>query len=250
MAAASRPAISPRNLEGNIYAGLETSPRDPDVGSSSSWPSSTTRRPLRRAQRPAGRGCGVGIVLHPARGPVETGVRRRFSSRRRCAGAPVMADAVPHRAAAQDEYAGFRIPAGALVMANSWGINRDTRVFRGEDHDIEDFVPERWLDGVDNDNDNDNDGDVDSGGVLRRDLPSPVFGAREKDEDGGGLGVEDLGQPMRHTFTVVPKPFDLRIVPRGDWVDEVIEREWAKAEKNAEVLLGEVDDRFDDPAAL
>ncbi|KAJ7323905.1 cytochrome P450 [Mycena albidolilacea] len=54
---------------------------------------------------------------------------------------PVGPLAVPHRCSQGDIYSGFCIPAGATVLANSWGILHDPALYPAP----EDFIPERFL---------------------------------------------------------------------------------------------------------
>ncbi|CDO76601.1 hypothetical protein BN946_scf184868.g15 [Trametes cinnabarina] len=49
--------------------------------------------------------------------------------------------AIPHRSTAEDEYLGYTIPAGSLVMPNIWGITRDPTIYP----DPEEFRPERFI---------------------------------------------------------------------------------------------------------
>ncbi|TFK80369.1 CyP450 monooxygenase [Polyporus arcularius HHB13444] len=49
--------------------------------------------------------------------------------------------AVPHLATQEDEYKGYRIPAGSVVIANTWAYSSDTRYYP----DPETFQPERFL---------------------------------------------------------------------------------------------------------
>ncbi|KZT03231.1 cytochrome P450 [Laetiporus sulphureus 93-53] len=54
---------------------------------------------------------------------------------------PVTPLAVPHRLTSEDEFRGYRLPAGSVVVGNSWAMLRDERIF--PDPDI--FRPERFL---------------------------------------------------------------------------------------------------------
>ncbi|KAJ7776058.1 cytochrome P450 [Mycena maculata] len=49
--------------------------------------------------------------------------------------------AVPHFLAAEDEYRGYRLPAGSLVIGNAWGILHDEVMYPDPDA----FNPERFL---------------------------------------------------------------------------------------------------------
>ncbi|KAJ6452154.1 cytochrome P450 [Mycena vulgaris] len=54
---------------------------------------------------------------------------------------PVTPIAIPHCLAVDDEYRGYRIPAGSIVMANAWAILHDEEMYP-EPHV---FKPERFL---------------------------------------------------------------------------------------------------------
>ncbi|KAJ7187835.1 cytochrome P450 [Mycena filopes] len=47
---------------------------------------------------------------------------------------------IAHRLTQEDIYEGYRLPEGAIVIANIWGMNRDARYFNPNE-----FVPERFL---------------------------------------------------------------------------------------------------------
>lgn len=49
---------------------------------------------------------------------------------------------MPHRAAKEDWYEGYYIPAGSLIIANVWLLNQDINTW-GED--ALEFRPERYL---------------------------------------------------------------------------------------------------------
>ncbi|TFK41772.1 cytochrome P450 [Crucibulum laeve] len=72
---------------------------------------------------------------------------------------PVTPLGIPHLVTEEDEYAGYRIPAGSTVISNIWAISRNEEVYP----DAHLFKPERFL----------------SEGVLRPDVRDPlefVFG--------------------------------------------------------------------------
>ncbi|KAJ7357266.1 cytochrome P450 [Mycena albidolilacea] len=54
---------------------------------------------------------------------------------------PVTPLAVPHMNIAEDEYAGYRIPAGTTIVANAFAILHDADIFPEPDK----FIPERFL---------------------------------------------------------------------------------------------------------
>ncbi|RPD69162.1 cytochrome P450 [Lentinus tigrinus ALCF2SS1-7] len=53
----------------------------------------------------------------------------------------VVPTGVPHRSMEDDEYRGYLIPKGSIVIANIWAYSRDPEVYP----DPETFKPERWL---------------------------------------------------------------------------------------------------------
>ena len=58
---------------------------------------------------------------------------------------PVTAGGVPHKLTARDDvYDGYLIPRNSLIHGNQWAIHRDSTLYPNADE----FVPERWLDGV------------------------------------------------------------------------------------------------------
>ncbi|KAI0640976.1 cytochrome P450 [Trametes meyenii] len=55
---------------------------------------------------------------------------------------PSTPTAIPHQNKTDDQYRGYDIPAGSMIIANTWGITRDARYYP----DAEEFRPERYLD--------------------------------------------------------------------------------------------------------
>ncbi|EPT01646.1 hypothetical protein FOMPIDRAFT_124761 [Fomitopsis schrenkii] len=58
---------------------------------------------------------------------------------------PVLPIALPHQVLCEDVYAGYRIPAGATVFANTWAILHDPELYPLPDE----VIPERYLDSTD-----------------------------------------------------------------------------------------------------
>ncbi|KAF7173846.1 hypothetical protein CNMCM5623_006107 [Aspergillus felis] len=54
---------------------------------------------------------------------------------------PVAPAGLPHATIEDDEYMGYRIPKGAIVVANSWSLEQDEQVF----DEPSCFKPERWV---------------------------------------------------------------------------------------------------------
>ncbi|KAH9884384.1 putative cytochrome P450 oxidoreductase [Xylariomycetidae sp. FL2044] len=55
--------------------------------------------------------------------------------------APLSPLGVPHASIKDDEYEGYRIPAGSVVYANAWAMSRDERHYSSP----ENFIPERYA---------------------------------------------------------------------------------------------------------
>ncbi|PLB40378.1 cytochrome P450 [Aspergillus candidus] len=167
---------------------------------------------------------------------------------------PIAPGSIPRRADRNDEYQGVTIKKNVAIMANAWAIGRDEMVFDPALGDVQDFVPERWL-------------RSDPGGETRlhADLPLPVFGqgrrmcqGKRVATDGAFMQVAhllwayDIGaasdttaDPWKMTvvgFMTVPTECQVHLRPRGDWVMEVIEREWALADKGLDRVMGSAHD--------
>lgn len=152
---------------------------------------------------------------------------------------PIAPGSIPRRAEREDDYKGTRIVKNAAVFANAWAIGRDPDVFNPELGDLDDFVPERWLDGCDVER------NPLSQGEFNTTLPLPLFGqgrrmcmGKRVALDGGFMQiatmiwafdfelVDDI-DPMNMfvvNFMTLPKPFKFRLKPRGPWVKDVLQR--------------------------
>ncbi|KAJ5817881.1 hypothetical protein N7447_007889 [Penicillium robsamsonii] len=163
---------------------------------------------------------------------------------------PISPGSIPRRADRDDEFGGVKIKKGVTLMANAWAISRDEKVFDPALGDTHDFVPERWLRRDDNDEES-----------LRTDLPLPVFGqgrricqGKKVATDGSFLQVACLlwafdieladGEEVDPWAMVVtgfmtaPRDVKFKLRPRGDWVVDVINREWNTAEKSLGKVMG------------
>jgi len=140
--------------------------------------------------------------------------------------------ALPRVLEHDDEYRGYRIPAGTMVMPNSWAIMHDPAVF-GDD--ALEFNPERYL----------KDGQIDASvfspeaasfGYSRRICPGRHFSSDSLTMlIAGMLTVFDINQardaegepvPLSMEFEsfilCTPKPYDVDIVPRSPAHAELI----------------------------
>lgn len=164
---------------------------------------------------------------------------------------PISPGSIPRRAEQADEFKGVKIGKGVTVMANAWAIGRDEKVFDPSLGDLRDFAPERWLqhDGADGEP------------KLRTDLPLPVFGqgrricqGKRVATDGTFMqvasllwafdvelldgGAVDPWEMLVVGFMTMPKELKFKLKPRGDWVLDVIQREWETAEKSLDLVMG------------
>lgn len=165
---------------------------------------------------------------------------------------PIGITGIPHVTKVEDQYEGYRIPAGSIVFANQWSITRDPGTF-GEDAD--EFVPERWL--ADSDWGYGRPGDVKArpksdGAAPLSDMPSTGFGfgrrictgqhiARNElwmqvavllwafNLDGAvnpdsGERIEVDPMAMAESLIIRPLPFNALFKPRGPWVEDLVRR--------------------------
>ncbi|KAG9250218.1 cytochrome P450 [Emericellopsis atlantica] len=170
---------------------------------------------------------------------------------------PISPGSIPRRADRADEFKTVPIVKNATVFANAWSIGRDPEAFAPELGALERFVPERWLEGERMKE------DVTAQGELRTSLPLPVFGQGRRScmgkrvaLDGSFMQVAALiwafdFEPVDEVddlemvvvgFMTEPKPFRFRLKPRGDWVRDVVAREYASADKDVCSVLGAVVD--------
>ncbi|KAK7051593.1 hypothetical protein VNI00_004572 [Paramarasmius palmivorus] len=157
---------------------------------------------------------------------------------------PVAPVGIPHATTQIENYEGYIIPSGTAIFFNTYGIYHDPELFE----DPESFYPERFLltehgtkPGVD-------DSDFRANlvfGIGRRMCPG-IHLARDslalntmnllwafnfkpaKDPDTGKdipIDIWGYGEGL----ALVPKPFKCQIVPRGEHVEEIVEREFRAA---------------------
>mgnify|MGYP004504256851 CR=1 FL=1 len=162
---------------------------------------------------------------------------------------PISPGSIPRRADRADEFAGVKIAKGVTIMSNAWAIGRDEKVFDPSLGEAQDFVPERWL----------------RDGKVRGDLPLPVFGQGRRICQGKRVATDGTFLKIAHLlwafdmealqgegvdpwemvvvgFMTEPKPFKFRLKPRGQWVLDVVRREWESTEKSLERVMGVAND--------
>ncbi|THU86529.1 cytochrome P450 [Dendrothele bispora CBS 962.96] len=151
---------------------------------------------------------------------------------------PVGPLGLPRRAMKDDFYEGYFIPAGTLVIANVWAMNRDPAVFP----DYDEFRPERFLDETGTQEvvppDTHNQGHV-TFGFGRRiciglnianqglfiDFASLLWAASIEpahDENGVEI-VPSRTDSVDEGLVVRPVPFKCKIVPRSEDVNSMLE---------------------------
>lgn len=163
---------------------------------------------------------------------------------------PISPGSIPRRADRDDEFNGVKIKKGVTLMANAWAIGRDEKVCDPALGHTQDFVPERWLRR-----------DADGEERLRTDLPLPVFGqgrricqGKKVATDGSFMHVACLlwafdiepadGEEVDPWamvvagFMTMPREIKFKLRPRGDWVLDVINKEWDTAEKSLGKVMG------------
>lgn len=168
---------------------------------------------------------------------------------------PISPGSIPRRADKADTYKGTAIVKNATILTNAWSIGRDPLAFTPEFGDLEDFIPERWLEGEQMDK------DVTQQGKLRASLPLPVFGQGKRACMGKRVALDgsfmqvaamiwafdfelvdgddiDPFDMVVVAFMVETAPFRFRLKPRGPWVAEVIAKEYAAQDKNVNSVLG------------
>ncbi|KAF4456696.1 hypothetical protein F53441_1252 [Fusarium austroafricanum] len=170
---------------------------------------------------------------------------------------PIAPGGVPRRADKHDDFKGIRIVKNAMVVSNSWSIGRDEAVFDPSLGDLDQFVPERWLDGGSMDT------DITNQGELKTSLPLPVFGQGRRSCLGKRVALDATFanvaamiwafdfEPAEEVDTMdmvvvwlmtEPKPFRFKLKPRGPWVSQVIGREWKNADRNLGNIMGKPSD--------
>lgn len=170
---------------------------------------------------------------------------------------PISPGSIPRRADRDDEFKGVRIDKGVTVMANAWAISRDEAVFDPTLGDLQDFIPERWL--------RQGEGNVGEEAKLRTDLPLPVFGqgrricqGKRVATDGTFMQVANLlwafdfemidsevvdpWEMVVVGFMTMPRERKLKLKPRGNWVLDIIQKEWEVADKSLDMVMGTAKD--------
>ena len=156
----------------------------------------------------------------------------------------VSAGGIPHSVIQDDEYMGYHIPKGAIVLGNHWAIDLDEEVYG---NDALEFRPSRWLENPD--------------------LPLASFGYGRRVCTGQHVAMNSLfiniarllwafniehatdtsgwrieADPLAYSqgFNSGPLPFKARFVARSRERQTVVEKAWTSVEKDVGVLLDEI----------
>lgn len=161
---------------------------------------------------------------------------------------PVSAGGIPHAIDQKDdEYMGYRIPKGAIVVPNHWAMDLDEKIYGP---DALDFRPSRWIENPN--------------------LPLASFGygrrvctgqhvamnslfiniARvlwafdiECADDAGRKGEKVQPDPLAYSQGINsgPLPFKAKFVVRSPERRAAVEERWRSAEKDVRAILDEIE---------
>lgn len=147
---------------------------------------------------------------------------------------PLVPLGLPHSPIRDDEYMGYRIPKGALVLPNNWTLELDEEIFK----DPTVFRPGRWIENP----------DLPSAafGYGRRLCPGRYFAQRSMFitvsrilwaygithayENGKKIEVDEWN--MKQNASSPPAPFKAAFHIRSEEHRRIIEAEWSAAEKD------------------
>ncbi|KIJ96361.1 hypothetical protein K443DRAFT_10697 [Laccaria amethystina LaAM-08-1] len=147
---------------------------------------------------------------------------------------PVAPLGLPHMVTQDDEYNGYFIPAGTLVVGNTWAILHNPETFPEPTR----FNPDRFMDtSIDGQQFSPMDPLSSAFGYGRRICPGRYMAEAQVWLSVAcmlsvfhiGPGVERMGMPIKTTpafssgLICHPLPFDFSITPRGDYVKTLLE---------------------------
>ncbi|PYH69405.1 cytochrome P450 [Aspergillus vadensis CBS 113365] len=150
--------------------------------------------------------------------------------------------AIPHATTQDDEYMGYQIPSGTVIIPNIWVMSFDPKVFP----DPHNFKPERWIDNPDLEHS--------PFGFGRRICPGRHLGWNSvfilmarlmwayniTHSYKGGKRIEIDPWDIKLTFTAASRPFKASFEVREPKKQEIIEREWENATKDPVQILEEI----------
>lgn len=152
---------------------------------------------------------------------------------------PITPVGIPHSPNQDDEYMGYHIPKGAVVLPNLWTMGTDEDVF----YDADKFMPERWIENPKL--------PIATFGFGRRICSGRhialssiriaatrtlwAYNVKHAYENGKRLEIDPLARTQDSVSK--PSPFKVEFHIRSQEHREVVERSWTTAEKNLEVIL-------------
>ncbi|KAL2196674.1 cytochrome P450 [Corynascus similis CBS 632.67] len=154
---------------------------------------------------------------------------------------------VPHAVTRDDEYMGYKIPNGATVVLNIWGIHRDEARYRNPSA----FDPSRYMDDLTTSSESAQSPDPTkrdhySFGAGRRicegmhavDRTMFLFIARlmwafdlSPAKDADGQDIIPKQDDLQGNFLRQPRRFPLKITPRSDLRAATVRKAWAECQK-------------------
>lgn len=160
---------------------------------------------------------------------------------------PVTPQAVPHLNTEEDEYMGYRIPKGSIIIPNVWGIHLDPEIYPNPN----DFQPERWLKPETEGTTVEHaafgfgrrvcTGQHIAYNSLFLNIARLLWACQvgpEIDEKGREVPVDEWG--FSQGFISRPLPFKVSIRPRSEERRELVERVWDEADKDLVNLLPQI----------
>ncbi|KAJ5124289.1 cytochrome P450 [Penicillium bovifimosum] len=150
--------------------------------------------------------------------------------------------ALPHATTENDEYMGYHIPKGTIVIPNNWTISFDPEIFP----DPYDFRPERWIQNLSLEHR--------PFGFGRRVCPGQhlawssisiimarlvwAYDISYAYKDGKRVEIDPWD--IKILFTASSMPFDASFKVRSAETQELIEREWENACKDTAQISGQI----------
>ncbi|KHN94886.1 Cytochrome P450 [Metarhizium album ARSEF 1941] len=156
---------------------------------------------------------------------------------------PVIPGGIPHAVTEDDEYKGYHIPKGSMIIPNLWAMAMDERLFK----QAERFIPERWIENPAL--------PLFPFGFGRRVCPGQHVGKNSllintarmlwaydfehayEVRDGVKVQCPVDAMAFTNAFNSQPLPFKAAIIQRSGNVREVMQREWDLTEKDHLVHL-------------
>ena len=156
---------------------------------------------------------------------------------------PVTAGGIPHAVTKEDEYMGYRIPEGAIVIGNHWAIHLDEAVYEKP----MEFRPQRWIENPDLPLDAFGFGRRVCGGqhIAQNSLFINIarllwtFNIEHAYENGKRLEIDPLA--FTQGFNSRPLPFKASFYVRNPHRQRLVEKAYEQADFDIDVILDGVE---------